>query len=126
MPNCFTIPSSQVSNKSALRVEQSGIHTSSYGHKPVRFRVMTSQSARPAPSAVPTQLHTDVTTRFGKRLKELRVAHGFTQSGMALRFGIDRSYISDIEHGKKSIRLPLLEVIALGFKTNLSELMRDI
>jgi len=45
---------------------------------------------------------------------------------MALRFGIDRSYISEVECGKKSISLGILEVIAMGFQMTLSEVMKDI
>lgn len=49
-----------------------------------------------------------------------------TQLRMAVSFGIDRSYISDVERGKKSISLPLLEVISLGFKISLHDLLRDV
>jgi transcriptional regulator with XRE-family HTH domain len=45
---------------------------------------------------------------------------------MAVDFGIDRSFISDVERGRKSISLPMLEVIALGLKMSLSELLRDL
>jgi transcriptional regulator with XRE-family HTH domain len=45
---------------------------------------------------------------------------------MAVDFGIDRSFISDVERGRKSISLPMLEVIALGLKMTLSELLRDL
>jgi len=45
---------------------------------------------------------------------------------MAIDFGIDRSFISDVERGRKSISLPMLEVIALGLKMSLSELLKDL
>jgi transcriptional regulator with XRE-family HTH domain len=45
---------------------------------------------------------------------------------MAIEFGIDRTFISDVERGRKSISLPIMEVMALGFKMSLSELLRDI
>ena len=68
----------------------------------------------------------DVSTRFGRRLRELRRERNLTQLRMAVDFGIDRSYISDVERGRKSISLPILEVLALGFRLTLSELLRDI
>ncbi|MBB6143667.1 DNA-binding XRE family transcriptional regulator [Silvibacterium bohemicum] len=68
----------------------------------------------------------DVSSRFGRRLRELRRNSSLTQSGMAKKFGIDRSYISDVERGRKSISLPILEVIALGLRISLSDLFRDI
>jgi DNA-binding XRE family transcriptional regulator len=68
----------------------------------------------------------DVSSRFGRRLRELRQKNALTQSDMARKFGIDRSYISDVERGRTSISLPILEVIALGLRISLSDLFRDI
>ncbi len=71
-------------------------------------------------------LPVDVSSRFGVRLRELRRERNLTQLRMATEFGIDRTFISDVERGRKSISLPILEVMALGFKMSLSELLRDI
>lgn len=49
-----------------------------------------------------------------------------TQLQVADHFGIDRSYISEVERGRKGISLPLLEVLALGFKVSLSDLLQGI
>jgi DNA-binding XRE family transcriptional regulator len=68
----------------------------------------------------------DVSSRFGVRLRELRRERNMTQLQMAVEFGIDRTFISDVERGRKSISLPMLEVLALGFNLSLSELLRDI
>lgn len=68
----------------------------------------------------------DVSSRFGARLRQLRRDHNLTQLRMATEFGIDRTFISDVERGRKSISLPMLEVLALGFQLSLSELLRDI
>jgi ribosome-binding protein aMBF1 (putative translation factor) len=68
----------------------------------------------------------DVSSRFGERLRNLRRERNLTQVRMAVDFGIDRSFISDVERGRKSISLPMLEVIALGLKMTLSELLRDL
>ena len=68
----------------------------------------------------------DVSSRFGRRLQTLRRERRLTQTLMARRFGIDRSFISDVERGRKSISLPMLEVIALGLEISLSDLLRTI
>lgn len=68
----------------------------------------------------------DVSSRFGVRLRELRRERNLTQLRMAIDFGIDRTFISDVERGRKSISLPTLEIIALGLRMSLSELLRDI
>lgn len=71
-------------------------------------------------------LSADVSSRFGVRLRELRRAKNMTQLRMAVDFGIDRSFISDVERGRKSISLPMLEVIALGLDVSLSDLLDGI
>ena len=68
----------------------------------------------------------DVSSRFGVRLRQLRRERNLTQMRMAVEFGIDRTFISDVERGRKSISLPMLEIIALGMKISLSELLRHI
>jgi transcriptional regulator with XRE-family HTH domain len=67
-----------------------------------------------------------VTSRFGVRLRHLRRERNLTQLRMAEAFGIDRTFISDVERGRKSISLPTLEVVALGLNMTLSELFRDL
>lgn len=93
-------------------------------------------STSPAPSVVgkPSmrerrieQSHSKfITDRFGTRLRELRVQHHMSQIDMAVAFGIDRSFISDVERGRKSIGLPMLEVIAIGFGMTLAELLTNL
>jgi DNA-binding XRE family transcriptional regulator len=79
-----------------------------------------------AASRTPFYLPIDVSSRFGARLRELRRERNMTQLRMATDFGIDRSFISDVERGRKSISLPMLEVIALGMNMTLSDLLQDI
>jgi DNA-binding XRE family transcriptional regulator len=57
-----------------------------------------------------------VTVRFGERLRSLRKVKGWTQVQMADHLGIDRSYISDMEQGKKNVCLPTLEVNCVGIQ----------
>ena len=64
--------------------------------------------------------------RFGLRLRNLRKAHNLTQSRMATEFGIDRSFISDLERGQKAVCLPLLDVLARGLNVSLSDLLSDL
>ena len=68
----------------------------------------------------------NVSSRFGVRLRQLRRERNLTQLRMAVDFGIDRTFISDVERGRKSISLPMLEIMALGLKMSLSELLRDL
>jgi transcriptional regulator with XRE-family HTH domain len=65
----------------------------------------------------------NITVRFGLRLRKLRKAKGWTQVQMADALGIDRSYISDMEGGKKNVCLPTLEVLAQGFGISMAKLI---
>ncbi len=69
---------------------------------------------------------TDVSSRFGVRLRELRRERKLTQLQMAVNCGIDRSFISDVERGRKSISLPFLEIIALGLNVSMSDLFKNL
>jgi DNA-binding XRE family transcriptional regulator len=99
-------------------------------HTPLAGKTASHElSGAPAPSAAsrtPFYLPIDVSSRFGARLRELRRERNMTQLRMATDFGIDRSFISDVERGRKSISLPMLEVIALGMNMTLSDLLQNI
>jgi transcriptional regulator with XRE-family HTH domain len=65
----------------------------------------------------------DIRIRVGRRLQKLRKQRGWTQVQMAERFGLDRSYLADVERGKRNISIVNLEVIAKGFGLTLSRLL---
>jgi transcriptional regulator with XRE-family HTH domain len=65
----------------------------------------------------------DICVRFGGRLRTLRVKKGWTQVYMAEHIGMDRSYISDLERGKKEVCLRTLEVIAVAFDLTPAQLL---
>lgn len=64
----------------------------------------------------------DLLTRLGDRIRKLRKARGWTQAEMAERVGIDRSFLADVERGKRNVSILNLELIAKGFKISLSQL----
>ena len=67
--------------------------------------------------------HVPIDARFGARVRDLRKERQWTQLYMATHFGIDRSHLSDVERGRKSMTLSLIAVVALGFGISLSELL---
>jgi transcriptional regulator with XRE-family HTH domain len=68
---------------------------------------------------------TDIRVRLGNRVRALRLERRWTQVEMAEMLGVDRSYLSEIETGKKDPSLRVLKTIADGFKPSLSQLLRD-
>jgi transcriptional regulator with XRE-family HTH domain len=64
----------------------------------------------------------DIRVRFGRRVRDLRRKHGWTQAEFAERLGLDRSYLADLERGKRNVSLRNIEVIAHGLQLSLSQL----
>ena len=67
-----------------------------------------------------------ITLRFGRRLRQLRENRGWTQVEMSEKVGIDRSYISDMERGKKNVCLPTLETLAQAFEITIGRLLKGL
>jgi len=67
---------------------------------------------------------TDVLARFGRRVRDLRKARGLSQEDFAAECGLDRTYISGIERGRRNVSLRNLEVIAKAFGISLADLFR--
>lgn len=95
-------------------------------HTPPSLFAQRTLASLPTRRPDTVYLPKDVSSRFGMKLRELRRERNLTQLRMATEFGIDRTFISDVERGRKSISLPMLEVLALGFHLSLSELLQDI
>jgi XRE family transcriptional regulator, regulator of sulfur utilization len=69
-------------------------------------------------------MSSDICTRIGTRIRELRTAQGWTQFEMAERTGIDRSYLAEVETGKIEICIRNLDLIAQTFKIELHQLLK--
>lgn len=52
--------------------------------------------------------------KVGLRIRELRVALGVSQEKFALEIGIDRTYLSGIEGGKRNVSIVNLSKILSG------------
>jgi len=67
---------------------------------------------------------TDIRVRLGNRIRALRRERHLTQVELAEMLGIDRSYLSEIETGKKDPSLRILKAIADGFQLSLSQFLK--
>ena len=59
--------------------------------------------------------------QVGKRIKELRLAKNMSQEDFAFKCGLDRTYITSLERGKRNVSLINLEKIANAFEMSLSD-----
>lgn len=57
----------------------------------------------------------DITTRLGRNLRRLREEKGWSQEDYADRAGIHRTYVSDIERGRRNPTVTVIERLAKPF-----------
>jgi transcriptional regulator with XRE-family HTH domain len=68
----------------------------------------------------------DIRARFGLRLRSLRKKKGYTQVELADYLGLRRTYVSDLERGKRNVSLLTMQIIARGFKLSVSQLLTGL
>lgn len=59
--------------------------------------------------------------KIGKRIKELRLLHGYSQEAFSYECGLDRTYIASIENGKRNVSIENIEKMAIAFQLSLKE-----
>jgi transcriptional regulator with XRE-family HTH domain len=68
----------------------------------------------------------NIAVRFGQRVRDLRKGTGLSQEAFAAKCGLDRTYISGIERGKRNVSLRNIQVIAKALGVSISELMQGL
>jgi transcriptional regulator with XRE-family HTH domain len=69
---------------------------------------------------------TDITQKFGSRVRTLRHQAALSQEELAERCELDRTYISGIERGKRNVALRNIEAIARVLNLSISQLMKGL
>ena len=67
-----------------------------------------------------------ITTKFGERIKQIRLSKGISQEKFALSIEMDRTYYASVENGKRNISIVNIEKIAKGLEVSLEELFQGI
>lgn len=60
--------------------------------------------------------------KFGHKIKQLREQKGHSIEYLANIANIDRTYISDIEKGKRNVSLLIIEKLSKALEVNIQEL----
>lgn len=68
----------------------------------------------------------EVRKAFGTRVRALRTERSFSLRQFALTIGIDKSFLVDIEYGRKAPTLDTIERIAGGLDVTMSYLMYNV
>lgn len=63
---------------------------------------------------------------FGEAIRSRREILGISQEKFALKIGMDRTYYSLVENGKRNVSLENIKKIADGFEISISELFKGI
>ena len=58
----------------------------------------------------------DIKLKVGQRMRQLRKEVGVSQEALALKAEVDRTYVTDVENGRRNVSLEILEKLikALG------------
>ena len=64
--------------------------------------------------------------RIGKRIRDIRISKGVSQSQLALMTSMTKSYMSEIEAGKKNLTLRTLQKIATSLGITLEDSFRGM
>lgn len=68
----------------------------------------------------------DILARFGLKVRELRAARSLSQEAFADKCGLDRTYVSGIERGRRNVALRNIEAIARALGVAVSDLFNGL
>jgi len=63
----------------------------------------------------------DIKLKVGQRIKELRKELELSQEALALKAEVDRTYMTDVENGRRNISMEILEKIIKALDVSFTE-----
>ena len=67
--------------------------------------------------------HSEVTAKFGEKLRKLRKERGVSQEELAARAGLHRTYVSSVERGERNVSLETIDKLARALGLPMGDLM---
>jgi transcriptional regulator with XRE-family HTH domain len=64
--------------------------------------------------------------RFGGTVRKLRSEQGYSQEGFALRVGLHRTYVGNIERGEKAVTIVTANKLAGALGLTLADLFAEL
>lgn len=68
----------------------------------------------------------DIAIRFGNTIRVIRHKERISQEELADRCGLHRTYISDIELGKRNVSLENIDRLACALNISLTDLFKEV
>jgi transcriptional regulator with XRE-family HTH domain len=63
----------------------------------------------------------DIKLKIGQRIRELRKGLEISQEALAYKAEVDRTYITDVENGRRNVSVEILERIIKALDVSISE-----
>ena len=63
----------------------------------------------------------DIKDKIGQRIKELRKELQLSQEALAYKAEVDRTYVTDVENGRRNVSVEILERIIKALDVSISE-----
>ena len=63
----------------------------------------------------------DIKLKVGQRIKELRKDLELSQEALGLKAEVDRTYVTDVENGRRNVSLEILERIIKALNVSFAE-----
>ena len=86
---------------------------------------MDSYSSLPQNRGVPHKKQ-DCKEAFGERLRELRLRIGLSQEELGDAAGLDRTYVSSCERGRRNVSIETICKFAAALRVSPHELLREV
>lgn len=63
----------------------------------------------------------DIKLKIGHRIKELRKALELSQESLAYKAEVDRTYVTDVENGRRNVSVEILERLVKALDVSITE-----
>lgn len=63
----------------------------------------------------------DIKLKVGQRIKELRKELGISQEALGNKAEVDRTYVTDVENGRRNVSLEILEKLIKALEVSFTE-----
>lgn len=68
----------------------------------------------------------NILVNFGQTIRKIRLSKGFSQEKFADMCDLHRTYISDVELGKRNVSLENIEKMSLALELRMSQLFEEV
>lgn len=68
----------------------------------------------------------EVLRSFGRKVRALRLARGMSQEKLGFATGLDQTYISDVELGRRNVSLLAIDSLAQALGVSLMDLFEEV